>query len=72
MQKVPFESLSDALEYMMLNNIPDIYTPYCCETCGKWHIGHNNGIIKRMGGVAPKFKKQNNSLKVKPRTDPHL
>lgn len=58
-QKLPFVSLDDALEYMRQNSIPDIYTPFRCKTCGMWHFGRNNGIIKRMGGIAPKFKNRN-------------
>ena len=39
--KVQFESLDEALAFMERRHIDkDVFTPYVCKDCNKWHIGH--------------------------------
>lgn len=43
-----YEEAMDACDQYMLCNPDDLYamTPYKCEYCGKWHIGHDRSKIK--------------------------
>jgi hypothetical protein len=39
MPKKPFESESEANEFLRIYGIKH-YNAYLCADCGKWHIGH--------------------------------
>lgn len=39
MPKKPFESKSEANEFLRIYGIKH-YNAYLCADCGKWHIGH--------------------------------